>query len=754
MSDALAEWLLTPVGQYASAYVKTCKVFPVHGVTGDLKCTCGNPDCKSAGKHPFTKHGVDDAASDIAQVAAMFHYRSDLNLAIRTGEVSDLFVLDVDGGKDGFKSLESLMITYGEFPKTVIVETGSGVHIYFSYPQGMNITNRAGFMPGLDIRGNGGYVVAPPSHHASGKYYKATAASSGSTTQAPDFLITMITARKAKTIKPLQKDMRGRGKSDFSKEEVQRMLDVLDPDVGYDDWLHIGMALHEGGFNLSLWDSWSRTGEKFENGDCEKRWGGFSAADGITMGTLVDMAQINGWKPLPVERPPVDTSSIAPIVEKAAKRLKKTKEIKEENTIIEFSKTVDGTLGFDPVKLPGLIGDTVRWIVRHAIFKQPELALLNTLAFAGAVFGRRYASPTDIRTNLYTAGIAQTAAGKDHSRKMITRMAHGAGLGHLIGGNSIRSDTGMLRGLVNNSSQIMQLDEFGLLLQSLSNKQAPAYVRAITRTLLSLYSDSNSIYNHGDYADPKSKPIVINSPNLCLYGTATESSYIPEMSKSTIEGGQLNRFVIVRAPDSSEDPARRIPEYEMNEDLKKAWGQWAPQTGDSIGVIVNNSDIAPEPVRVAWGECEDIFYNILLRQTAKTREREDTAPLWGRLLENTTKVAMLFAIARNKQAPEFEPNDFDLAQMLVEHSIAYLCEIAKNHMAESPQEMANQEIVLELRKNKGKMTRSALMRKFRKLKKRELDDILVSMVEQEVIQTLREDSDAQGRPKTIYALVA
>jgi putative DNA primase/helicase len=100
------------------------------------------------------------------------------NVGIATGPESGIFVLDVDGedGQESLKALESL----GELPKTLRAHTGrtgpdgkrTGFHLYFTWPPRTNLSNSAGRLgKGLDIRAAGGYVVAPPSLHASGLLY-------------------------------------------------------------------------------------------------------------------------------------------------------------------------------------------------------------------------------------------------------------------------------------------------------------------------------------------------------------------------------------------------------------------------------------------------------------------------------------------------------------------------------------------------------------------------------------------------------
>ena len=93
------------------------------------------------------------------------------NIGIVTGAVSGLVVLDVDLQHGGVESLQGLEEVHGPWPHTVEAVTGGGGrHIYFAHP-GVFIHNRVGLEPGIDLRGDGGYIVAPPSVHFSGHRY-------------------------------------------------------------------------------------------------------------------------------------------------------------------------------------------------------------------------------------------------------------------------------------------------------------------------------------------------------------------------------------------------------------------------------------------------------------------------------------------------------------------------------------------------------------------------------------------------------
>jgi hypothetical protein len=113
-------------------------------------------------KKPRIKGWPTAATTDPEQIKAWWARWPNANVGIPTGERSGLLVLDVDLDKGGFESLEALT---SSLPDTYTVRTGSGgAHFYFRYPPGSNIRNSASLLaPGVDIRGEGGYVVAPPS---------------------------------------------------------------------------------------------------------------------------------------------------------------------------------------------------------------------------------------------------------------------------------------------------------------------------------------------------------------------------------------------------------------------------------------------------------------------------------------------------------------------------------------------------------------------------------------------------------------
>lgn len=164
--DSLLGWAKRYAGSFGFA------VFPCHSASNGV-CSCGDRECsKSAGKHPRTMHGVKDATKDIAQIERWWRQWPSANIGIATGAVSGIVVLDSDPRHGGEESVEQLVELHGKFPETPEVISGSlGKHWYYRLPDGVSIHRTCDVLPGFDILGDDGYVIAPPSVHLSSREY-------------------------------------------------------------------------------------------------------------------------------------------------------------------------------------------------------------------------------------------------------------------------------------------------------------------------------------------------------------------------------------------------------------------------------------------------------------------------------------------------------------------------------------------------------------------------------------------------------
>lgn len=129
------------------------------------------------GKDPLDgSRGFKDATTDMSRIRSWWSRVEDLNVGMATGAASGgVFVIDVDqhGETDGGLELSMWMAEHGRFPETASSVTGSGgTHYFFKAPPGVSVKSAAHVIPGVDVRGDGGYVVLPPSIHPNGNRYE------------------------------------------------------------------------------------------------------------------------------------------------------------------------------------------------------------------------------------------------------------------------------------------------------------------------------------------------------------------------------------------------------------------------------------------------------------------------------------------------------------------------------------------------------------------------------------------------------
>jgi Bifunctional DNA primase/polymerase, N-terminal len=136
----------------------------------ETACSCGDVSCGSIGKHPITAHGLNDASTNREQLEWWWRRFPRANIGLATGHVFD--VLDVDGhvGERSVNQVLAAEHAVGPPPGPVVRTGRGGWHLYMA-PTGLGNPKPRG-LEKVDWRGRGGYVVAPPSRHATGRRYR------------------------------------------------------------------------------------------------------------------------------------------------------------------------------------------------------------------------------------------------------------------------------------------------------------------------------------------------------------------------------------------------------------------------------------------------------------------------------------------------------------------------------------------------------------------------------------------------------
>jgi hypothetical protein len=272
---------------YAIAYAKLgWHVFPCQGIKNNI-CACGNPGCKSPGKHPAINNGVLGATTDESIINRWFGGDSGYNIGIATGVKSGFFVVDVDinhaAGKFGDESLKLLTDKYKTLPDTAEAITGGGGrHILFKCGSPIK-SSVSKIGENIDIRGDGGYIIVEPSVHISGDSYVWEGSSSPldgmPIEEAPTWLLGLMggNVEKVSTVS-VPGGSEWEALTDETKGEIKRALTFI-PNDKRDTWLHTGMSIHAldpSHHGFDLWREWSESSKKFDMKDQVRVWLSFT----------------------------------------------------------------------------------------------------------------------------------------------------------------------------------------------------------------------------------------------------------------------------------------------------------------------------------------------------------------------------------------------------------------------------------------------------------------------------------------------
>ena len=229
------------------------------------------------------------------------------NIGIASGKRGGVFILDIDkhGAIDGESVLQEFELEHGDLTAPRQATPSGGSHYVFQWEDNAkSSTSKIG--PGIDTRGGNesaykGHIVVFPSI-VDGKEYIWKVG--GLVPQVPDWVM----EKMGSDWSPRKGYGRGSeevGTDDLETtipvEQLERMLGEIDPDtLSYEQWLRVGQAINSqypDNEGLSIWDNWSKRGERYKDNECRTRWRGFDPSGAVRAGTLYYFAQKGGWQP-------------------------------------------------------------------------------------------------------------------------------------------------------------------------------------------------------------------------------------------------------------------------------------------------------------------------------------------------------------------------------------------------------------------------------------------------------------------------
>jgi hypothetical protein len=244
--------------------------------------------------------GFADATIDEHTIREWFKRYSDANVGIRTGRPSGIIVIDIDPRSGGEATIADLGRAGCALPEnTPIARTGNGgKHYYLAYTDGIPCGN--GVLPGIDVKSDEGYVVAPPSFTGPSKagpgglYEWIRSPIDVALQPLPDWLRTRLTAPpKQEKSAP---DASAEKKVPPSLTHIEEALQYVPAD-DRDDWRRVGQALfHQFGEpGRELWDRWSQKCEsKYDLQDQDRTWSSFADSKKTGAGSVLELARKHG----------------------------------------------------------------------------------------------------------------------------------------------------------------------------------------------------------------------------------------------------------------------------------------------------------------------------------------------------------------------------------------------------------------------------------------------------------------------------
>ncbi|MCA9214268.1 MAG: bifunctional DNA primase/polymerase [Planctomycetales bacterium] len=409
--------------------------------------------------------------------------------------------------------------------------------------------------------------------------------------------------------------------------------------------------------------------------------------------------------------------------------------------------TDPGVLPESLLRCPGFIAEVMDHCLETAPYPNPVMAFCGALSLQAVLAGRRVRDPGDNRTNLYLLGLAHSAAGKDWPRKLNMQILQQVGMADCVG-ERFASGEGIQDSLFLTESMLFQTDEIDGLLQSI-NKSRDARYEQIMSTLLTMYSSANSVYPMRRKAG-KEAAGVINQPNLVIFGTAIPNHYYAALSERMLTNGLFARMLIFecgRRGKGQEPKIREIPD--SIRETADWWENFRPGAGNLV-------DWNPTPAIVPHDDdarrllC-DARVNAETQYDAAEAENDSVGTtVWGRVSEQTRKLALIHAVSRNCRDPIIDAESARWAIEVVEHQTRRMLFMAASHVAENPFHGECLRLLEKLRKAPERTLPHSVLLKRMKMEAKVFHQLIDTLVQQGDLSII--SAETAGRPQRGYRM--
>jgi hypothetical protein len=682
--------------------------------------------CWPGSKKPLTEHGFHDASTDTAQIEEWWGKHPRANIGIAT---EGMLVVDIDGANNpwpGDPERATDLAGAGAVAQT----PRGGRHFLFRRLEGKAWKCSTGqFARGVDVRTDGGYIVAAPSEIKEGPYrWAETLELEDRLAQLPEPPVWLVAE--------LDRLANGSPKVATGTPTVANVA-TSPADAN---------AIPSGQRNATL-AKLAGAMRRIGMGQVE-----IAAA-------LHQTNRVRCCPPLAereVDRIAISVARYAPdeiAVAMAENHFDQMYAAADAVSDEEPELPDPGPIPDELLRVPGFIDEVMQYTLDTAPYPEPVLAFAGALTLQALLAGRKVRDAMDNRTNLYVLSLANSGVGKDHARKVNARILYEAGLADCLG-TSFASGEGIEDRLFVQPATLFQVDEIdGLLLRV--GQARDARHEAIVSMLLQMYSSASSIYVMRAKANQERS--VIDQPCLCLFGTAVPKHFYEAISARLMTNGFLARLLILECRgrgvgrDDTEGP---IPASIL--EGARWWADFRP------GASGNLADWHPTPTRVPQtDEAAVIFRDIRERADAEYARCErvnDPAgmAIWARAYEKARRLALLHAVSACRDNPIITPIAATWAGSFVEHQTRRMLYMARQYASESEFDGKRKRLldVLDQWRRQHGDEWMPFWKVNRKLpwSNREHEEVRETLLQQRLIESQLHTTGRRGRPGLFYRL--
>jgi hypothetical protein len=661
---------------------------------------------------------------------------------------------------------------HGVEPVTPSQRTGGGGrHILFRAPEGWASPTFKTSV-GIDIRGQGGFMMAAPSRHESGREYAWEEGREPwltDTAPAPEWLVEAIEA-----LREQYAPLAGGGAARTRTEGAEK---YRAEGVRFEEIDEREETMHRLIWGV-LCDLRRRSPDDTEPfpGDAadefDRAWGVYLEKVGSRL------TDPNATKEALLEREGRGKSEFRRKWQRAVKQWNgKLKEAAAEPRPGEpppskaYTRDDDGTLHdpetgevFEPepgpppasdfpdhlTRPPGLLGDIIDWIEATSRHPSRAMALGVALGVVGTVAGRKYATPTKSGTHIYALALAPTGAGKNHAPKQAKRLLRAAGLGDLIGPSQYMSMSAVFATLGKSPRHVSFIDEFGGYMTRIASAKGSPHERAVKDILRTAWGASFEELRPLSYADGRVIEPVI-SPALSICGMSTPEEFYKALAGDDVFNGFLNRFLIIRISEKPHEVEPKEDEFDPPGSL--LWG--IARIKDRVsGALADALHDESRPIlRLNWASPEAAAVYTVLRRDME--RREDDAALVSRVAEMACRLATIRAIGRDLEEPTVavRKDDIEWGRDLALWSAERMIQDAQDFMAETENQARAMQILRLIREAPDRQIKhSDLLRKLKhRFDAKAIVTILEGLIGAEQVALIETQTPGAGRKGRAYA---